>query len=570
MTPVGVGVSHLPALVCTCHLGSILHIANSICPIFWICCKKKRSYVLSFHCNFLQLTVLSLLVHLLDGIAVMELEEIDANIMAANIVRSFAQLKTKEARRAAYEGVLRQLSSKEWREIKDISSKITLQTDIISLLPVELVALVTRHLSIVDVVILQRVSKQWKSILSSWDIRKSVLMGHQITIPKGITTLEEQEMFFHRCARRRIALQRGRPFSVATYPHTMIFDQLEVVDQDTKYEITDYSSGICVGAFDRSICLWNWLEGVVDVIHLENRQDIKAVRVTNKIFAAITSMGHCHVWDLETKAEIADIRLPSSAYNSFITNESALAIEINSDLIIWDRISCITRVTRIETPCDISSIRITPTGDSFSTIEIKDETTEHQKITFLFKHWIFDAASRSYIFLASHSLCISVDYDLDDFSPDWSSRFSNRSGQSPLIFFDKTDSEAVPVLIISHYTVGGDIASRMVQFAAEDDYDDTDIVPLASDIVMVYFEDDFPWAGDHRLLRTYQLDNENILSKDTRVVLSESNLPGQGPFHKPVLYGDEDFIVALSEHGWHIWCFNPDIQLPNHISTRQS
>lgn len=58
--------------------------------------------------------------------------------------------------RCRYHGILDQLRPHEWREVKQRCEPRTFQCDLISKLPIEIVAIIAEYLSLADLVFLQR------------------------------------------------------------------------------------------------------------------------------------------------------------------------------------------------------------------------------------------------------------------------------------------------------------------------------------------------------------------------------------------------------------------------------
>ncbi|KAL4869342.1 hypothetical protein BDV12DRAFT_167955 [Aspergillus spectabilis] len=230
------------------------------------------------------------------------------------IVAQFRRLGAVAARRAAYHQIIDQLSSYEWRDVKNRINERSFQKDILGELPVELAMHIIRYLNLDDVHLLRRVSKRWHDLLSS-ETTCSVMFRLYTGCP--LSNLESDfKSTFARYSRQRLRLEQGNP-------HRMSYIEMPFLSELSP----DFSNGRFVYTTDNSttIVVFDLSLGYSQRFCTKHREKFQKIRLSESIVAAITIRGYCHAWDLVTEKTHA-IRLPNTNISLFITSGFRIAM----------------------------------------------------------------------------------------------------------------------------------------------------------------------------------------------------------------------------------------------------
>ncbi|KAJ5096226.1 hypothetical protein NUU61_005582 [Penicillium alfredii] len=283
----------------------------------------------------------------------------DPDLEVQSILTRFRHLD-KLHRRVAYHGILDQLRSDEWREVKHRIDPQTFQCDLLGKLPIEIVALVAEYMNLTDLILHQRVSKRWHRVLSSPLVYRAAVHA---TI--GADTLAGTHPGYIKCIKKRLRLERGQPAATATIPSPL----------STDYDVTMYTRGV-----GYSHGVYAWIDGrtsrtSISLLHLwtgkndhlttENREQLVELRIAETLIAAVSARGYCHVWHLHTQ-EHKSFRIPSSHYRHFLVHGVKVALGYEDYIVHWCFHSGFTR--RIPTGAQILALALHPLEDQFTVV----------------------------------------------------------------------------------------------------------------------------------------------------------------------------------------------------------
>ncbi|KAH8430332.1 F-box domain protein [Aspergillus melleus] len=260
------------------------------------------------------------------------------------ILNRFEKLNSP-ARRAAYRHILMQLRLHEWRDVRDHLDHISFHKDILGALPLEVAVQITGYLGLSEIHVLQRVSKKWYSLLSSDLVRDAALRRYagRKTDPAAVGALDK----FSAYARHRTRLERGQPVKKDHYP------TYQPLPKTSEVSTLDYCKGR-VAWIDEgtTLVVLNLHSQATQQFCTQNRDFFVGMRLSDRIIAAISPRGHCHIWDLHSE-ESAWFRLPSLQYGFFVASETSVALSFSDGLanggyiLHWDSMSHTARTIAV-------------------------------------------------------------------------------------------------------------------------------------------------------------------------------------------------------------------------------
>ncbi|KAJ5128475.1 hypothetical protein N7448_002195 [Penicillium atrosanguineum] len=302
------------------------------------------------------------------------------------------------SRRELYHGILGQLRRNEWRQIKERADEITFSCDILGSLPIEIVSLVAAHMNLADLV----VSRRWKETLSSPAVQLSAIrsvMGHKSAAQIGDHSSPVQLI------KKRVRMERGQPTSKFKLrsPFSEEYDEWMVSGGagyfNDIYAWLDGSSG------RTSISLLNLRTGVRNQVTTENREKLSELNISEKLVAAISMRGYCHVWDLETLEHKA-FRLPSRSYTRFLISGIQILIAFGDQLVHWGFHSETARTLNVGP--SVALLALDPAKDEFTVASLTDSSRGIPE----FPQWRNSCGSRLQLRIEKYTIGTSNDFHL--------------------------------------------------------------------------------------------------------------------------------------------------------------
>ncbi|KAH8690957.1 hypothetical protein BGW36DRAFT_389670 [Talaromyces proteolyticus] len=219
----------------------------------------------------------------------------------SQIANAFTSLPP-QARQTALDQLLDALHTNEWRELNRRATH-ALQRDIVGCLPLEIVVEIAQYLEPRDILRFQRVSKRWRTVLSSNNIYIPILRFYGVPTPDLPTT-----ELVHTICERRYRLEKGSPYDEALYPWLDGPDYLPTPSP----EVVSYCSGklAWVSRDERQVFVRDLQSGTVKAFFSESRGTIVLVHLSETFLYAVSS-GFLNVWDLTT-GHTKSARMPSS------------------------------------------------------------------------------------------------------------------------------------------------------------------------------------------------------------------------------------------------------------------
>ncbi|KAJ6104235.1 hypothetical protein N7523_010555 [Penicillium sp. IBT 18751x] len=289
------------------------------------------------------------------------------DIEVPKILEQFRAIRNSD-RRELYHGLLDQLRRDEWREVKARADEVSFNCDILGNLPLEIVSLVAAHMNLADLVVLQRVSRRWKEILSSSTVQLSAIqsgMGH-----KSVAQLDD-EASPAQLIKKRVRMERGQPTSKFKLrsPFSKEHD-VWMVSGGVGYSNDVYAW--LEGTLGRTfISLLNLQTGVKNQLTTENREKLSELNISKKVIAAISIRGYCHVWDLETLAH-KSFRLPSRSYTHFLISGKQILIAFEDHVVHWDFDSEAARTLKVGP--SVALLALGPAKDELTVASLIDSS----------------------------------------------------------------------------------------------------------------------------------------------------------------------------------------------------
>ncbi|KAL2826924.1 hypothetical protein BJY01DRAFT_141493 [Aspergillus pseudoustus] len=238
------------------------------------------------------------------------------------IINCFKKLNTNSTRHLAIHQIIDELTSHEWRDVKERINQRTFQKDILGALPLEIAVQIAQYLSLAELHLLRRVNTRWHDILGS-----KAACGHMYRQYTGNIqeNLEFAAVFTH-YSKQRTRLEHGDP-----HEDTLI-EPPALADKEV-YTL-DYSDGRYAWTTDDSttIVVHNLSTGVKQRFCTKNRERLYQIRLSQTTVAAVTVHGYCHVWSILTE-ETYSVRLANTDMTHFVLSgfRVAICLKTNSD-----------------------------------------------------------------------------------------------------------------------------------------------------------------------------------------------------------------------------------------------
>ncbi|RAL13640.1 F-box domain protein [Aspergillus homomorphus CBS 101889] len=339
---------------------------------------------------------------------------------AQQIICLFNCLSTNSARRAAYHGILDQLNSPEWCDVRARMAQRTFQKDILGESLPEVALQIVQYLRVTDLHVLQRWTNKFSTKLTAAD--------------------------FRRYAQRKLRLERGQPaheplsFDPVT-PGTARDDGPNYYRPPTPDTLA-YADGRC--AWLRSsdvIVVHDIRKATRQQFCTENRDRFRLLGLSECVIAAVSIRAFCHVWDLETQ-EHAWFRLPSSSLTGFAVRSSIVAVAYNStktikpenrvnieSIMYWDMRSRTAHA--IENVPNVVLLDLQPATKTLIIVHVEREETYQVCV----RKYIMDGQGHAHIQRSYALPAVHRDWTLETVSRTWDSnhhRFAVFFIQSPL------------------------------------------------------------------------------------------------------------------------------------------
>ncbi|KAJ5228586.1 hypothetical protein N7489_009294 [Penicillium chrysogenum] len=260
------------------------------------------------------------------------------------ILAGFMALRDSSSRRAVFNDILDKLSPHEIREVKSRLEPITFQCDLLDKLPIELVAMLAKYLDLVDLILLRRVSKRWRELLSSTIVLTTAIgyhMGKSVIKPDYCTSAG-----FDTLIKKRIQAERGVPAVVATIPNNLSPDFEGGLNRDG----ISCFNGVCAWieeSKDRtSIFMVHLPTGQNRTLTTVNREEFTHVQVSDTLLSAISVRGYCHVWNMP-KEQYKSFRIPSLQFVHCVSIGSKIMLSYADSVVHFCFESGIARYIKI-------------------------------------------------------------------------------------------------------------------------------------------------------------------------------------------------------------------------------
>ncbi|KAJ6140487.1 hypothetical protein N7470_010283 [Penicillium chermesinum] len=213
-------------------------------------------------------------------------------------------------------------------------------------LPIELVALVAGNLPLVDIIKNQRVSRRWRQILSSAEVKAAAIKA---AFDPGEITVDLNKLI-----RQRVRIERGDPVSRSRCRIMPPADARMIHLDDSLWMDCTFNG---VAAWHRSndrtiISLFDAKNGERSDLCSENRESLHSPAMSEALVAAVSNRGHCHVWSIVSH-EYRSFRLPSASFTDVRVNGSNVMVaekpSRNDSMVSWEWESGIAETRALDT-----------------------------------------------------------------------------------------------------------------------------------------------------------------------------------------------------------------------------
>ena len=248
-----------------------------------------------------------------------------------------------------------------------MAAQVTFHQDILGNLPIELVWKVAEYLNLADLFVLQRVSPQWRSLLSSPLLQRAAIRSVMaVDLPQQNLDLDNTKAIIQ----QRLCAERGNPARSYYLETTMASIQIE----GSTIPRIDYSHGIFAFITPRhnytDIARLSLDSGDVNYLTTEDRDHLTQIGVSQQLIAAVSRRGYCHVWDLRSGAH-RSFRLSSLHYTHFLVNGLKVMVVYRTAAIHWGWDSGIARTIKLDTyPVMVAAH---PTEDQFTIVRVGED-----------------------------------------------------------------------------------------------------------------------------------------------------------------------------------------------------
>ncbi|PYH47247.1 F-box domain protein [Aspergillus saccharolyticus JOP 1030-1] len=365
------------------------------------------------------------------------------NATVQQIIALFNSLSTQSARRAAYWGILDELNSPEWGDVRTHIKQRTFQKDILGESLPEIILQIVQYLSVSDLYVLQRVSRRWHSLLSSDSTRRTL---YRLWTNESSAHLRAAD--FTRYAQRRIRLERGQP--AAYEPRSIVLHHRTLGGGRADFNSYDIPSPATL-AYAHGRYAWLRQPDVLVIDNIrnstrqqlctENRDRFQLVGISSSVVVAISTRAYCHVWSLGAE-EHAWFRIPSSNVTGFAVRDITVAVayrgstltesgeRIDRDSVVyWDMRSRAAHT--IENVPQVALLDLYPAKKSLIIVHVERQETYQVCV----RKYSMDGQGQAYTQRSYASLKIPRDWSFETLSRSWDKshhRFAVFFVQSPL------------------------------------------------------------------------------------------------------------------------------------------
>ncbi|KGO44803.1 hypothetical protein PEX2_035110 [Penicillium expansum] len=284
------------------------------------------------------------------------------------ILAGFMALRDSSSRRAALNEILDSLTSHEIREVKSRLETMKFQCDFLDKLPLELVNMLVRNLDLADLVLLRRVSKRWRALLSSTIVITAAIKYH---MGKSVIKPGSTPAAFDALIKKRLRAERGMPAVMATIPCYLSRDIDDALNRDS----ISYCNGVCawIDEFtDRTtIFTVDLPSGKNRALTTANREEFSHVQVSDTLVSATSVRGYCHVWN-RSNEEHKFFRIPSLQFVHYISIGSKVMLSYGDSIVHFCFDSGIARSIKIGPSILLLSVSAEEDGLSVVCVRRKD------------------------------------------------------------------------------------------------------------------------------------------------------------------------------------------------------
>ncbi|KAI9044210.1 F-box domain protein [Aspergillus affinis] len=436
------------------------------------------------------------------------------------------------ARRAAYRHILMQMRLHEWRDVRDHLDHISFHKDILSALPVEVAVQITGYL-----------------------VRDAAFHRYagRKTNPAAVGSLDK----FSAYARHRTLLERGQPVKKVDCP------TYQPLPTTSEVSTLDYCKGH-VAWIDQgtTLVVLNLYTHATQQYCTQNRDFFVGMRLSDRIIAAISPRGHCHIWGLHSE-ESAWFRLPSLQYGFFVASGTSVALSFSDSLsnggyiLHWDLMSHTARTIVVAPYLGYMALNVAAKTLTTVHLESRNQVAwadpAYDSQLRVVRHLLDGSPSGR---LPSYTLDLPATEDrryVKIGSPDEGSRFSDRIGIFSFLATDGQPSASCPIVAVSYDPPTDQVDLHVLN------PEHTPFFPLCMTAV------------DRNIL--YYLKNDNgkpqiAISNPAATVPHRQSkhmnpqLPREATNRvyshttRFALRGDDEYALLIDENGLKMWSFN--------------
>ncbi|KAJ5747977.1 uncharacterized protein N7511_009673 [Penicillium nucicola] len=264
----------------------------------------------------------------------------ELNPNTKSILADFKDLGHSD-RRQAITAILQNLTINELRAAKDHLDPLKFQKDIWGSLPPELRDIVAKDLGLSDLFALRRVCKLWNQQLSSPALLRiaysnATAPGHHV-----LDNVSDEHLM--KMIKRRVRAEQERPVTMASISTSPIANK----DKEQMSYAHGMFAWIDLKSDETSICLVHLNTGEQSHFTTENRERLRAIRVSDTLIAAISMRGFCHVWEIETGIH-KSFRLTSLHFHHFLVHGVKVMVSYDDNIIHFCFANFIARTFAVE------------------------------------------------------------------------------------------------------------------------------------------------------------------------------------------------------------------------------
>ena len=236
------------------------------------------------------------------------------------LANAFAKLDTADKQRKALNGLFARLPRSRIRDSKVILYSIDFRYDIIGNLPLEINMMIFQHLHLYQVFQARRVARKWTQILSSLKILDPLLhqwdlMGETaLRIPEGLSTQAMRSLKAEHIDAYRTGLAFSKMSHTWDQPHELIPGTISYTGGTVAWVSTTW----------RAISVFIFESGALSAFVPSNREQVISMTLSSRMVAVTTASGFCYVWEITGRPY--SFRLPNVIHNSLVSSGKTLAV----------------------------------------------------------------------------------------------------------------------------------------------------------------------------------------------------------------------------------------------------